>query len=108
MKEARNWLPRAIGLLFLLMLAEVPTTAWGCPTCKDGLGENYVGAYAFSIVFMMTVPYLILAWFFAYIWYARRRNGASNIAASVDQQLCDLAERKAEQGIPTQPPAWDS
>jgi len=108
MKTFQTCWQHATATLLFAILVDFPTTAWSCPTCKDGLGENYVSAYAFSIVFMMTVPYLILTWFFAYLWFARRRNGSGDDLRSASQQLSDLAERKAAQGIPTQPPAWDS
>lgn len=90
-----------------MLLSFLSSSAWACPTCKDGLGENYVSAYAASIVFMMSVPYLILLSFAAYVVYALRWKRTSVESAAREEYLATLAEEKARQGIPTQPPAMD-
>ncbi|MHC2067706.1 hypothetical protein ACYFX5_09560 [Bremerella sp. T1] len=97
----------AIFLLTGYLLLAVPSWAWACPTCKDGLSENYVSAYAFSIMFMMTVPYILLAGFFAYIVVCYLRKPKSERKELSADELTEIALKKAEQGIPTQPPAWD-
>lgn len=104
---------RAKVLVFCLVLGAClflqPALATACPTCKDGLNENHVSAFAFSIVFMMAVPYVLLGGFFVYIAFVWWRRSTSPEAEQVSaDQLARLALEKAEQGIPTQPPAWDS
>ena len=90
-----------------VLLLGLPSLALACPTCKDGLSENYVSAYAFSIVFMMSVPYLLLAGFFAYIAFSYLRRPLAERKELTTEDLARLAAEKAEQGIPTQPPVWD-
>lgn len=108
MTTKNRHLGRAISATALLLVTAVPSWAVACPTCKDGLSDNYVSAYAFSIVFMMTVPYLLLAGFFTYIVISYLRRPATERKQLSSDELAGLALKKAEQGIPTQPPAWDA
>ncbi|RCS41080.1 hypothetical protein DTL42_21095 [Bremerella cremea] len=108
MKNLKNHLGRIFSAAGFLLVTGNASQIWACPTCKDGLSDNYIAAYAFSIVFMMVIPYLLLAGFFAYIVVSYfRRPVAERKQLSADD-LTELALKKAEQGIPTQPPAWDS
>ncbi|MFK7768900.1 MAG: hypothetical protein AB8B55_16890 [Mariniblastus sp.] len=56
---------RKIGMLILvicLVHLAMPELASACPTCKDNLHDDGTAfAYAFSILFMMGMPFLILA-----------------------------------------------
>ena len=108
MAHMKNHLAPIFSSAGFLLVAGIPSWAWACPTCKDGLSDNYVAAYAFSIVFMMTVPYLLLAGFFAYIVVSYLRRPLEERKQLSAEELSELALKKAEQGIPTQPPAWDS
>lgn len=54
-------------LLIALVLAVcwfqwfAPQAAMACPTCKDGLsGDGSAAAFAFSILFMMAMPFVIM------------------------------------------------
>lgn len=50
-----------LALFIALLLA---TAASACPTCKEGISENggnLVRGYQWSILFMMSMPFLILA-----------------------------------------------
>ena len=71
-----------------------------CPTCKDDLDGNYVQAYGWSIVFMMSMPFLILGSFTTYMYYeirrARRRQPSRNSVA--------LAQRQRAAGLAPVPP----
>lgn len=76
-----------------------------CPTCKDGLGENFVQAYGFSIIFMMSMPFTILAAFvFYFLTVGRRDKPDRGDDLSDPIGLASYAERKAAQGVRTQPP----
>ena len=107
MKLLRTILKKSIAAGAMLGVGGFPAMVWACPTCKDGLSENYVSAYAYSIMFMMSVPYILLAGFFAYIVVAYFRKPAAQRKELSADQLAEIALKKAEQGIPTQPPAWD-
>jgi hypothetical protein len=59
------------AVLVVLVLAQF---ASACPTCKDGIGDdpataNLARGYGLSIVFMMSMPFLILTGLSAYFYY---------------------------------------
>jgi len=84
----------------------LPAAAVACPTCKDGISENYVNAYAYSIMFMMATPYIILGAFATYLIYLSMTKRPVD-AMATEELLVELARKKSEEGIPTQPPALD-
>lgn len=94
-------------VLAVALVVAFPSLALACPTCKDGLSENYVSAYAFSIVFMMAMPYVLMAGFLLYFVVTFWRRPAVARQAATTDDLTRLAREKARQGVPTQPPAWD-
>lgn len=84
-----RYIPK-IALLAIAMLA--PQVALACPTCKDSLTENYVQAYGMSIIFMMSMPFIIFGALSGYFYYevrkARRQQRRDNTASlSVDEQM---------------------
>ncbi|MCH2182236.1 MAG: hypothetical protein MK108_09550 [Mariniblastus sp.] len=49
----------------IVLLCDVATA---CPTCKDGLHDQTATAFAWSIMFMMSMPFFILCgWVFAIV-----------------------------------------
>ena len=75
-----------------LLAGWFPACAMACPTCKDSLTENYVQAYGISIVFMMSMPFIIFGALSAYFYYevckARRQKQAEQSATiSADEQM---------------------
>ena len=74
-----------------IVVALMAGTMHACPTCKDSVAENggnLVQGYFWSIIFMMSMPFLILAglstMFYLDVRRARRRNEAkaAELAAS--------------------------
>src|SRR3954447_16514706 len=71
-----RWIVAAIVLALVLLIASV---AAACPTCKEGLaqndpqGQSLAAGYYYSILFMMTTPYLVLATFCTCAYYSIRR-----------------------------------
>ena len=71
-----RWFVAAIVLALVLLIASV---AAACPTCKEGLAQNdpqgqaLAAGYYYSILFMMTTPYLVLATFCTCAYYSIRR-----------------------------------
>jgi hypothetical protein len=59
----------AITLLVLVAVFTAATGALACPTCKDGLAKNdpasqaMARGYFFSILFMMSMPFVIIGTF---------------------------------------------
>jgi len=76
-----------LGLLALLLLAD---TALGCPTCKDNLASdpdaaNLVRGYFWSILFMMSMPFLILGGLSSYFyWEVRKARWQQQLAAPTE------------------------
>ena len=68
-----------------------PQVALACPTCKDSLTENYVQAYGMSIIFMMSMPFIIFGALSAYFYYevrkARRQQAETSKAILADETL---------------------
>src|SRR5262245_10681555 len=71
-----RWIVAAIVLALLLLIASV---AAACPTCKEGLaqidphGQSLAAGYYYSVLFMMTTPYVVLATFGSCAYYSIRR-----------------------------------
>jgi uncharacterized membrane protein len=71
-----RWIVAAIILALVLLIASV---AAACPTCKEGLaqndpqGQSLAAGYYYSILFMMSMPYLLLCTFASAAYYSIRR-----------------------------------
>ena len=70
---------RAVALMLgvLLVMALSPAVD-ACPTCKDSLAHgsnnaNMVRGYGWSIMFMMSAPFLILGGISAYFYFEVRK-----------------------------------
>jgi hypothetical protein len=65
--------------LVLVAVLVVGSVAEACPTCKDGLAatdparQGLVRGYFWSILFMMSMPFLILAGLSSYFYLEVRR-----------------------------------
>jgi hypothetical protein len=75
----------SLALCLVMLLAAV---AAACPTCGDGIGQSdphgkslAAGLY-YSIIFMMSMPYLILATLGCVAYLSVRRARLANAAAS--------------------------
>ena len=58
----------ALPLLIVTLMIAV---AEACPTCKDSVenDSNMVQGYFWSIIFMMSTPFLILGGLFSYLYW---------------------------------------
>ena len=71
-----RWLVGAVVLALVLLIASV---AAACPTCKEGLAQNdphgkaLAAGYAYSVLFMMSMPYIVLGTFGSIAYYSIRR-----------------------------------
>ena len=83
-----------VVLASVLLLAVMTDVAISCPTCSDAIAANdpaqagLVRGYFWSILFMMSMPFLILASLSTYFYLLVRaaRNEASK-AVSIDRNL---------------------
>ncbi len=89
-----RWIIGALVVALLLLLASV---AAACPTCKEGLAQNdpqgraIAAGYYYSILFMMSMPYLVLGTLASVAYYAIRRARQGN-AAVLEGPSLDGAE----------------
>ena len=71
-RQWRPWLGLAAALLLVLCIEAVATA---CPTCKDTLAandpqrQNLVRGYGYSIIFMLSMPFLIFTCLTSYFYY---------------------------------------
>ena len=77
----------------LLNFVFLVSTAAACPTCKDGMAgdpaySNMVNGYFWSILFMMSMPFLVFGGVSAYFYYevcrARARQAAAATVAAAE------------------------
>ncbi len=67
-------------LVAVCVIGVLASEALGCPTCKDGLSENdpqqqaMAAGYFYSILFMMSMPFLLLATLGGFAYRAIRRS----------------------------------
>jgi di/tricarboxylate transporter len=87
-----------IAVTLLLAFACFAGTASACPTCKDGMAgdpamSSMVNGYFWSILFMMSMPFLTLGGISAYFYYevcrARKRQSLEALTAesSTDPEI---------------------
>lgn len=76
-----------LTLAVLLIICVMSVDASACPTCKDGIAENDPAAqsmaagYFYSILFMMTMPFLILGSFISFAYWSIRKRTRLNTSA---------------------------
>ena len=75
-----------------MMLTLSAAVATACPTCKDNLAHdpasaNLVRGYAYSILFMLSMPPLILGGLSAYFYWEVRKAKARQAAEASRAQL---------------------
>ena len=82
-----GWLHAGRWVLMIAFVIGLQAVAAACPTCKDGLaqndpaGQSLVQGYFWSILFMMSMPFLIFSALGGYFYWeirkARRAAGDS-------------------------------
>ncbi len=82
-------LPIALALALLLLFADA---ALACPTCKENLAgdpeaANIVRGYFYSILFMLSMPPLILSGLSLYFYYEVRKARALQAKAAAEGHL---------------------
>jgi uncharacterized paraquat-inducible protein A len=95
-----RWIVAALVVALVLLIASV---AAACPTCKDGLAQNdpqgkaMAAGYYYSILFMMSMPYIVLGTFgsVAYLSIRRAKEKAA-VAANSHAVADDLGAPSGE------------
>lgn len=89
----RSRLPGAVTFLAAIALALVLTSvASACPTCKDNLAHNPATAnlargFYYSILFMVSMPFVIFGSLSAYFYWEVRKAKARQLAESTKPDL---------------------
>lgn len=79
----------AVCALALLVVTLVAADAVACPTCKEGIaqndahGQSMAAGYYYSILFMMSMPFIILTTFGSFAYRSVKRAQAERDAAAV-------------------------
>ena len=86
-------LPIALAIGLLLLFAD---SALACPTCRDNLAAdpesaNIVRGYFYSILFMLSMPPLILSGLSLYFYYEVRKARALQAKAALAGEQLSLA-----------------
>jgi Na+-driven multidrug efflux pump len=82
-----RWIVAAIVVALVLMIASV---AAACPTCKEGLAQNdpqgqaLAAGISYSVIFMMSMPYIVLSSVGSYFYLSIRRARAAEAAAAAN------------------------
>ena len=85
-----RWIVAALVVALVLLIASV---AAACPTCKDGLAQNdpqgkaMAAGYYYSILFMMSMPYIVLGTFGSVAYISIRRARIGKDAAAAEEAL---------------------
>jgi heme/copper-type cytochrome/quinol oxidase subunit 2 len=88
-----NGLRRTIVIGLALAFVVLPAgIAMACPTCKDSLAHdpasaNLVRGYAYSILFMLSMPPLIFSGLSAYFYWEVRKAKAREAAKAAQPEL---------------------
>lgn len=96
-----RWLPTAAMTVLFLGVA---TLAQACPLCKQALdnsetaGGDVVAGYFWSILFMMSMPFLLLGSFSGYMYLAVRKARREQ-AAQADAQRSHRASQPADREL---------
>jgi hypothetical protein len=98
LRSSRRHLSVAAMLVVMLSIA---TAAQACPACKQALAStentaagNPIQGFMWSILFMMSMPFLLLGGFGTYLWYIVRRArlaAEAQAAATAASQHSDTA-----------------
>lgn len=79
MSTNRRWKNLLLSLFAVAIVLLLSTAVVACPTCKNGLAENdphhqsLVSGYYYSILFMMSMPFLLLGSIGGYFYLEVRK-----------------------------------
>lgn len=81
--------------LCVALLFSAASLCIACPTCKDGIAEGpqhaaMVRGYFWSILFMMSMPFIIFGTLAAYFYYQVRQARAAQTVKHIGGQTAEL------------------
>jgi hypothetical protein len=95
----RRALPAVGGLIVLAALVALPVVAaaQGCAMCKttlEGSTDPLVGALNTSVLFMMAMPYAIVATIGSWIYFVSRRGSAAEVPTDGSEPSSELVKER--------------
>jgi len=62
---SRRLVPGILAIAAVAIVLSLDAAAWACPNCREGLANNPAGqslarGFYYSILFMMSMPFLVL------------------------------------------------
>ena len=89
-----------LALISMAVFACLGATAWACPSCKAALGDpaqaNLVNGFFWSILFMMSMPFVILGTFGGSMYLSVRRANKRAAKPAEAQPTVEDRARKSE------------
>jgi hypothetical protein len=100
-----------VALVVVLAAVLVPAFASACPLCKDAKADtDYVGGTAslphgfyYSILLMVSAPFLVVGGLIFRIWLARRHMGPIAVAGPAPSPAAPAAQRLVPDSRGAQP-----
>jgi uncharacterized membrane protein len=86
--QCRRWKRIAILLAIALFVVAFADVAMACPTCKEGVAENdphyqsMAAGYYYSILFMVSMPFIIATTFGTFAYRAFKKAEAQRASDS--------------------------
>lgn len=94
MTRVAKWTFLRYSWLALLLVMTCQTLVWACPNCRDALAGDpaqagLVRGFFWSILFMLSMPFLILGGLSTYFYWevCRARRAAAVAAAAIGSHL---------------------
>jgi hypothetical protein len=75
-----------------------PVAAHACAVCVTGAGDPTADAFNWSVLFLMTMPYLVVGSIAGGLFYTYRRTAAKREEAQTAEPLVHLAWHEKESG----------
>jgi len=93
-----------LALISIAVFACLGATAWACPSCKAALGgdpaqANLVNGFFWSILFMMSMPFVILGTFGGSMYLSVRRASKRAERPTEVQPTVDDRARSSEREL---------
>ena len=87
-QHGRRWLNLVVAVSIVAAFASLVEVASACPTCKDSVAQNdphyqsMAAGYYYSILFMLSMPFLIVTTFSTFAYRSVKRAEAERLAAA--------------------------
>jgi hypothetical protein len=86
-----RFLPRLLPIIAVAVVFLAADVAWACPTCKEALASaggdnpNLVRGFFWSILFMMSMPFLLIGIFSTVMYRAVKKGQAEGMQKVASQ-----------------------